>query len=315
MSKEREKNSFEKHKKKNIQMPIDQKAISKSDKFTKVKSIIEFVFKDIAIILGVVGTVYSLYSETAYKKQISTFYGIPEMYFSYDIKNNVFILLLESLPILIIVIPFIYKKYHNKLHADLNINISLFKLIIYLAITTCVILLLRLIYFSIFMDKIIYSELYQIQLYQFGTIIAFFITEFVLITLFQICVIYNVFNNAIAFSNKIKKILDNSTLLFSTTITCFAIYINIVTTNFILEFPTNADMQYEFVEIDNENYVVISHYNSNLLIAPATVDDDGNYTFYTANYTFCSLTANKYKYEYVKLNHLPTIDKTNDKIN
>ncbi|MBS6565065.1 MAG: hypothetical protein KH317_06660, partial [Clostridiales bacterium] len=65
-------------------------------------------------------------------------------------------------------------------------------------------------------------------------------------------------------------------------------------------------MKYEFVTIEDKEYVVLSHTENEILIVEYDNTEDGGYRFITNKYWIEDINKGTYRYE--KLEHSPKID-------
>lgn len=97
----------------------------------------------------------------------------------------------------------------------------------------------------------------------------------------------------------LKKILNISAVFTSV----------LLLMSIILKFSISIEdkTKYEFVNINQTEYVVLSEYDGSVLVVLYDVNEEGQYVFYTKNYYLFERNEGTYRYENLK--HSPIVNK------
>lgn len=274
---------------------------------SKNKSI-EFLKSFAPVIISICSVVWAFLNimyDLQYKRSAADFYGISGIYFTYD-----FDIVVLNIAIIIIIVFCTYNIYYYRFKC-LGKNICLNKYdkfaLLGLIISNTIIMSVILLKYSYHLyDKFLFvnNKSFQFMLNDVSFIILLVILAIIMIFLSVTMYLVVTLDNS---SKKSKKEFNNVMTTISLILSFLLIAFYTWALTKLLEFPTEKERNYEFVTTNNSEYVVITHYEDKVLVVPYQCNDDGQYTFYTKNYSF--LKPDECTFSYLRLEHLPIINK------
>lgn len=255
------------------------------DKFLlgKLKNYInktEFISKFVVIIPALYAALY-FFQNIIYKFNCENLYGISSSYFSYNADHNILVVLCIGFVIAMFAYTYFIEKASKKTKMD-YVGDWLYKIGTGLIIGIVCIAM--------------YSNIAEIFIKSNNTIInAINILFIVLVFACGTASVFVVFGK----QHKLKKL---STFIVLATLL-------VLVFGFVKElYPLDkAKTAYEFVEIENKQYAILSKVDDKILVVPCEYDETGKCHIKTSEYTF----KDKYEgtYSYKDLNSYPIIEK------
>lgn len=253
-------------------------------------------------IIGVIGitVVYAVLNSTynfIYQSNCEKFYGITGKYFESSIKENLLYLAgIAFLFVFTFVLVKIDKNTENEIYQRKDTKISVYFCEVIMGILmgiTNVSVILRVkedIQLNIGWNNICDYVLYAINIISFICGIRFPFS-------------FKGNENPQESKSISKKIFNGLSVTFATFTTVLLVIGVLFKFNINIEDKT----KYEFVNINQTEYVVLSEYDGSVLVVLYDVNEEGQYVFYTKNYYLFERNEGTYRYENLK--HSPIVNK------
>nr|WP_288652289.1 hypothetical protein [uncultured Faecalibacillus sp.] len=262
-----------------------------------IKEYIKKIGKEkIAIIVSIITIVTvgfnffkTVYNDFIYQASCERFYGIPKYYFSYNLNDKLYWLLLTSIAIIICLTPRIIKKHCYSSSKTFNRIIKyIFIFLCCMSLWVVISLFLNIIVSYNYRDFILDGIVYLVNTYRNVMSVVFLLFSF-----FTILFLYDI--NGFLKTARYKKIVL-IIFLFS-----FGMCSNILLFGSISQITSTIDQKtkYEFITVDDNEYVILSEYKGKFLVV-SFEKDRGEYIFNTNQYKFINMNQGLITYKDVK---------------
>lgn len=262
-----------------------------------IKEYIKKIGKEkIAIIVSIITIVTvgfnffkTVYNDFIYQASCERFYGIPKYYFSYNLNDKLYWLLLTSIAIIICLTPRIIKKHCYSSSGTFNRIIKyIFIFLCCMSLWVVISLFLNIIVSYNYRDFILDGIVYLVNTYRNVMSVVFLLFSF-----FTILFLYDI--NGFLKTARYKKIVL-IIFLFS-----FGMCSNILLFGSISQITSTIDQKtkYEFITVDDNEYVILSEYKGKFLVV-SFEKDRGEYIFNTNQYKFINMNQGLITYKDVK---------------
>ncbi|MCI8670301.1 MAG: hypothetical protein HFI34_12430 [Lachnospiraceae bacterium] len=261
------------------------------------KEIITFFVGFIAVLYPIINTVYKIF----YQRECEKFYGLPGKYFSSSFNNRIIYLGCIFLLVMIAIMPLSIKKYGDKRGITSKGNLLQ-------AIFLSIVIGMELGVFNVFNLIEIMKQTYKSN--NFFRIINGWLNRNAVLTILIVVIFGLMSVLGITLLDKIRdirwKLVKNMVCYLLSVSFVVSMLIMLYGTIFKLSITINDKTKYEFVTINNNEYVVISSYDNKLLVVPFEIYEDEIYIFKTKQYCF----EEPYEgiYEYRNIENSPIID-------
>ena len=262
-----------------------------------IKEYIKKIGKEkIAIIVSIITIVTvgfnffkTVYNDFIYQASCERFYGIPKYYFSYNLNDKLYWLLLTSIAIIICLTPRIIKKHcYSSSETFIRIIKYIFIFLCCMSLWVVISLFLNIIVSYNYRDFILDGIVYLVNTYRNVMSVVFLLFSF-----FTILFLYDI--NGFLKTARYKKIVL-IIFLFS-----FGMCSNILLFGSISQITSTIDQKtkYEFITVDDNEYVILSEYKGKFLVV-SFEKDRGEYIFNTNQYKFINMNQGLITYKDVK---------------
>ncbi|MEI3384059.1 MAG: hypothetical protein V8R62_00105 [Faecalibacillus intestinalis] len=262
-----------------------------------IKEYIKKIGKEkIAIIVSIITIVTvgfnffkTVYNDFIYQASCERFYGIPKYYFSYNLNDKLYWLLLTSIAIIICLTPRIIKKHCYSSPETFNRIIKyIFIFLCCMSLWIVISLFLNIIVSYNYRDFILDGIVYLVNTHRNVMSVVFLLFSF-----FTILFLYDI--SGFLKTTRYKKIVL-IIFLFS-----FGMCSNILLFGSISQITSTIDQKtkYEFITVDDNEYVILSGYKGKFLVV-SFEKDEGEYIFNTNQYKFINMNQGLIIYKDVK---------------
>ena len=253
----------------------------------------EMTQKIVKIIPGILLGIYTIIhyiQNLLYKIECENKYGIPMDYFDYKSNKNIVIYLY----LIMLVVMCVYSYYMNKniYNDDKYVVINKAVNFLYALATGFLIGIVAVLEFC----KIVFNvDIINNVINKMNTITLTIVTYIVLIIIIFCGVLFVLFLSY-------GKRLCESKILTKIGMISFIVTIIILICGTINEITPKVDNQkdYEFVMIDNEEYIILSKVDNKVIIVPYNINNDGIYEINTYKYRFIEQYDGIYSYKVLK---------------
>lgn len=238
-----------------------------------------------------------------YIRECSEFYGITKLYFSSYDFNPLFLRYAILCCIgYFYIFPFVYKDRYIKKENDIckTDKISIISIIVSNSIISLLFSLLN------FLELLSKSN-FRNENEGLISFIDINLSKLFIVHILIILILCFLEWHLITRAPTINKNKINVPVFIFSLLLVVSLAPNLFSIDQIYKFPTEKEANYEFVTTNNSEYVVITHYEDKVLVVPYQCNDDGDYIFYTKNYSF--LKPDECTFSYIKLEYLPIINK------
>lgn len=272
--------------------PADHTKWSFIEKINENKETITFVMGLVAALYPIFNYVHNIF----YQWDCEKFYGIPGKYFHSTISNTLIYLGCIFVFLVICATPIIIKKYYEK--KEIYTTGSKLYVIFQTVVLGIVFGL-----FNVLNTLEVMQQTYGVSslsmnfnnfLIKNRMIMMITIIVMGVITLLGITLIDDVKSIKSELIRKIFGVIFVFLFMFNFLLMFYGI---------ILKLSTKVEdkTKYEFVVIEEDEYVVLSEHGDKMLIVPYEINENGQYIFNTSKYWFCEEYQGTYKYIDMKL--------------
>lgn len=286
-------------------MEEQENAVVTNDKKTVGVFILnkDFIFSILGLIITWYPTVNAIF-RIRYKRECEVFYGLPGRYFDEKLDSRMLYLGGMLILLLLCVVPVFTRKYAKE-KKTITKGYWIEDIIISLVMGLLIGLFNVINWVQIMQQTSKINNVYQ-------TINAWMIDRANII-ICMVVVFSQISILGVNFMYEIKRMKNNWMSYVISTLIGISLSVSIVLmvygTRVALDISLEDKTKYEFVTYDDNNeYVVLTSYEGELLVVPFEKNDDGKYIFKTGQYKFIEMGNGTFQYK--DINNTPQIDRS-----